>query len=880
MQKGTIDSLLRRPNVVGSEHFIGDIKSSQSTPDADSSPQIIYEGELQEDTLTDIDLSSTNPQSECQQDTLEIPDFHEVGEVLPSISLSVPPTFTSTTKLQASMDLSSYLNGNRRPKETNTESDQEIQTINRGNHINDLEKRMFRPERKSVNVKDFLSGSKPAAKSKSVAPDIEVIDEIEAKIFENQRKVTAKDLLSVRSKTPRPSMYVTLNVDKEALAFYKRFENSLKSRGTSVFVRKPKYEVTLKIPGHRLQHFESRIEELQEFHEKKKNVNSVFSMMMRESASAAVRLTPLQKLKELDPPVIKASDFHVFDLAEDNLPLHSDFLAGLKPRRSHFHNIEDSYQFTLENDSTTTQHLEKACPQEDPVFAALHKNPFDFDAVESQNWPQLFEPSSTSALLLPDDTKTRLQIWLHNSFGRLKTQSFKGSRRLKKRKVKKDDEMAGFIVDSPFEYEEETDEEVFMPLLVVHGDTGTGKSASIYAAMKEMNGYIHEINAGQARARKNILGMLKELCTTQLVHEHDQDGDFQKGIVLLEDCDILFEQDRTFWIVVQEILEISRRPMVITCTDPSVIPRALYEYAYEENAVLSFDKGRQALNDTYKKYLWGCCFSRGYDLDSLVIENLITNPGISKNMDVRQALLACQMICHNQIKPNYKGDEMNIIRITLNQTREVKPQVHTLEHIASSLDLLSIADLTETNVASQLNHDTIENEFIDIYYIDESKRLKQALLPHEQRIITELQTKALDAYPTNSDFDSYHTHNAIRRYVNDFVSSRSRPVPPLLRGLQMSREGPRTTRSNNGSERYEFWDPEPVGIPDGSVSLVLSPTPFTLEFAPFARYWCTFQAGLDKCDKQTELRTKMFIQWREFQNKSTRPLRTAPYIKH
>lgn len=820
MQRSTIDSLLRN------------CRAGESTTEAEFE-QIMS---LQ---FLDPQTSQTEPET---FDDGNLPQFINI-ESEDTYEVTIPSIHESKPKV----NLMSILNGKR----NNDITENQLKTVAQDEKNLQLERDLPKGK-KTINMKDFLSYPK-----KKVEKPVIVIPDGPSKEdpFLKYEKVSTKDLLSPK---PKKLYSITLKVDKEALAFYKKFENSLKSRGTSVYVKgggKKKSD---------------------------KNASSVFDMMMKESAANTVRLTPLQKLQDLPPPVLKKDEFHVF---ENTSSTSGSYLQGFKPRSiPEAHAFEGEFTREIPPAQSTNlyaytsieyskfealQNLESNCPVENPIFSVFH-NSFPIpETHKSQVWSQIFEPSSVESLLILDSNKKSLGNWITNAFRRLKSKSFGAKQH--KRKKPKDSEMANFIVYDNYG-DEDTDEDSFTPLLIIVGDTGVGKSASVYAAMKRINGYVHEINAGQDRSRRNISGVLKEFCTTQLVHKADEVGETQKGIVLLEDCDILFEQDRTFWTAVLEMLEISRRPFVITCTDPTVIPRSLLEEAMQEDAIINLNLGKfNDFTNIFKSYLWGCCFTHGYDVDFEVIDSLIKDLH-SRNHDVRGLINACQFLCQTAEQPQLSQDPLQIIQISKTKNNKRMHNEPDLFSISEAFDTLGVCDIIENNAYSQIKHEAVDNEFVDLYYIDDTLALTQSLMPHERKLLDELYE--ITSIDQPYDIEPKNTQNQIRRYINEYVGSRSRPKPAYLQGSRSDRITRFTTLDNNGMSKSD-----PVGIPDGSISMYLSPTPFIVELAPYVRQWCSFQLGLNSLEPESRINTKDFIGWRDFQMKNPIPLKTAPAFK-
>ncbi|KAI0004835.1 hypothetical protein F4779DRAFT_598909 [Xylariaceae sp. FL0662B] len=168
--------------------------------------------------------------------------------------------------------------------------------------------------------------------------------------------------------------------------------------------------------------------------------------------------------------------------------------------------------------------------------------------------------------------------------------------------------------------------------VVLSGPHGCGKTATVYAIAKELDFEVFEINAGGRRNGKDILEKVGDMTRNHLVQHqqkrHIQDetvtkdhttrdlksgkqdmmtaffkskltkvhgftkepdrptsagssisGDNKRppkaqkqSLILLEEVDILYEEDKQFWATVISMISQSRRPFIMTCNDETLVP--------------------------------------------------------------------------------------------------------------------------------------------------------------------------------------------------------------------------------------------------------------------------------------------------------------------
>ncbi|KAI1328472.1 hypothetical protein F5Y16DRAFT_155749 [Xylariaceae sp. FL0255] len=168
--------------------------------------------------------------------------------------------------------------------------------------------------------------------------------------------------------------------------------------------------------------------------------------------------------------------------------------------------------------------------------------------------------------------------------------------------------------------------------VLLSGPHGCGKTTTVYAIAKELDFEVFEIHAGARRNGKDILEKVGNMTQNHLVSHQQKDGaqshlvdedeterDLQAGkqgmmtsffkpkapapkkeakkssptvssqkvsvqenkkasrdqkqsLILLEEVDILYEEDKQFWATVVSMIAQSKRPFIMTCNDETVVP--------------------------------------------------------------------------------------------------------------------------------------------------------------------------------------------------------------------------------------------------------------------------------------------------------------------
>lgn len=258
---------------------------------------------------------------------------------------------------------------------------------------------------------------------------------------------------------------------------------------------------------------------------------------------------------------------------------------------------------------------------------------FDLFTCENQPWATKYAPKTTKNLISSSTSHGNVLEWTKKKIDQLRKFTAPETSLKKKRK-----RMDDFIVDDdeildPFNEEDQKKSD----FLILCGPPGSTKTSTVFAVASELNAFVFEINASTKRAGKDVLQLLEGIGHSHVVHSSKTQILKRNTIILLEEVDVLFQDENSFWPSIEKFASTSRRPIIMTCNDPNRLPEDLVN---REGAV-SFSYFASAPMDLAVDCLWLIALNEGHLLQKEKLFSLWSQ----SNQDIRQCINTLQFWC-------------------------------------------------------------------------------------------------------------------------------------------------------------------------------------------------------------------------------------------
>ncbi|KAK3313701.1 hypothetical protein B0H66DRAFT_358328 [Apodospora peruviana] len=307
--------------------------------------------------------------------------------------------------------------------------------------------------------------------------------------------------------------------------------------------------------------------------------------------------------------------------------------------------------------------------------------------------------------------------------------------------------------------------------LIISGPHGCGKTAAVYAVAKELGYEVFEINSGGRRSGKDIMEKIGDMTRNHHVRQHQPTADVDDGeagvsddevakdlksgkqstmnaffkpkpaaskpkrstgapppvkqkeakkeasknqrqsLILLEEVDILYEEDKQFWATVMGLIVQSKRPFIMTCNDETLVPLQTLRL----HGIFRFSPPPRELAIDRLVLI---AANEGHALQRKAVESLYE----SRHQDMRAATMDLQYWCQIGVGDRRGGFEWFYLRwprgIDLDEDKEVVRVVSQGTYHAGMnwLGRDSIVDpkASPRTIEEELLHQTWESWGVDI----------------------------------------------------------------------------------------------------------------------------------------------------------------------
>ncbi|ODV95763.1 hypothetical protein PACTADRAFT_49216 [Pachysolen tannophilus NRRL Y-2460] len=389
--------------------------------------------------------------------------------------------------------------------------------------------------------------------------------------------------------------------------------------------------------------------------------------------------------KTINPPILTSHDFHIYSTHNYNTP-HRKLDLKLKEKNN---NNENDYYVEIitnkESDSRLgpllTQNIEMLDVSRHFLNYSYQFEPFSKDDIfgqiltkinsikensrlkrlvnllddetfanlKAENnllFTDLFKPSSYKDLLIPSSKQKEIVMWFDNIFKKLNYTKKKPNRKhMLHAKLKNNEEdeadnsLNSFIVNDVDDYYYYSDNELpeadkELPLLIITGDSGIGKSAAITTIVEEMGYYIYNLDSSMID-KKN----LKEIAIHQKFNSSN--GEKQDSIILFDELPMLEQERDIFLGILKNLLLVTRKPVILLLkpTEYFELPDwLLSNQSYYKQIGFKKISRKVLLN-----YLSILGLIIGFNISDEILLNIIDNSNQNRN-DLRKCINELQLL--------------------------------------------------------------------------------------------------------------------------------------------------------------------------------------------------------------------------------------------
>lgn len=265
-------------------------------------------------------------------------------------------------------------------------------------------------------------------------------------------------------------------------------------------------------------------------------------------------------------------------------------------------------------------------------FAELvsEKNMFDLGQFETRMWCEKYQPKSWNQHVNSEPTKMVVD-WVRNQF-KMRPKVLQQIGAHKRRKTPSN----SFVVDDDMDEEIEQTSD----MLVINGGTGSGKTSAVYAACASLDAFVFEVNSAMKRTGKELSSVLDGISMNHAVHKANN------VVILVDDGDVVYENEAgTFWATIQRFATVSKRPVILTCTDPRMLA---FSGIQIDQIQFPIPPGVRVMD-----IAWSIALAEGHLLDKTKVAHLV----VQAKADLRKVLTELQFWCQMGIGGHPSGTD-------------------------------------------------------------------------------------------------------------------------------------------------------------------------------------------------------------------------------